>query len=82
MRDQMRIGDAAFFYHSSCKVPGIVGLVEIVKVRECVCVCVCVCCTCTSRTLTHTFTRFHLLTRSKQEAYPDHFQWVSRRIGD
>jgi predicted RNA-binding protein with PUA-like domain len=31
MRDQMRVGDKAFFYHSSCKVPGIVGLVEISK---------------------------------------------------
>ncbi|MFK7861448.1 MAG: EVE domain-containing protein [Granulosicoccus sp.] len=31
MRDQMRKGDLGFFYHSSCKVPGIVGVVEIVK---------------------------------------------------
>lgn len=31
MRDQMKIGDLGFFYHSSCKVPGIVGTVEIVK---------------------------------------------------
>ncbi|MBS0287207.1 MAG: EVE domain-containing protein [Proteobacteria bacterium] len=31
IRDEMKIGDLAFFYHSSCKVPGIVGLVEIVK---------------------------------------------------
>ncbi len=29
MRDDMSIGDKAFFYHSSCKVPGIVGLMEI-----------------------------------------------------
>jgi predicted RNA-binding protein with PUA-like domain len=29
MRDEMSIGDKAFFYHSSCKVPGIVGLMEI-----------------------------------------------------
>lgn len=27
----MRQGDYAFFYHSSCKVPGIVGQMEIVK---------------------------------------------------
>jgi len=27
----MRVGDKAFFYHSSCKVPGIVGLVEVTK---------------------------------------------------
>jgi predicted RNA-binding protein with PUA-like domain len=31
MRDQMQVGDQAFFYHSSCKVPAIVGIVEIVK---------------------------------------------------
>ena len=31
MRDQMKAGDEAFFYHSSCKVPGIVGIVEIVR---------------------------------------------------
>lgn len=29
MRDQMRPGDQAFFYHSNCKVPGIAGIVEI-----------------------------------------------------
>ena len=29
IRDEMSIGDQAFFYHSSCKVPGIVGLMEI-----------------------------------------------------
>ncbi len=27
----MEIGDQAFFYHSNCKPPGIVGLMEIVK---------------------------------------------------
>jgi predicted RNA-binding protein with PUA-like domain len=27
----MRKGDLAFFYHSSCKVPGIVAIVEVVK---------------------------------------------------
>lgn len=31
MRDQMSLGDLAFFYHSSCKEPGIVGLVEVAK---------------------------------------------------
>jgi hypothetical protein len=25
----MRVGDLAFFYHSSCKVPGIVGIVKV-----------------------------------------------------
>ncbi|WIA14645.1 hypothetical protein OEZ85_003149 [Tetradesmus obliquus] len=27
----MRVGDLAFFYHSSCKVPGIVGIVKVVR---------------------------------------------------
>jgi predicted RNA-binding protein with PUA-like domain len=27
----MKKGDQAFFYHSSCKIPGIAGIVEIVK---------------------------------------------------
>lgn len=31
MRDSMQIGDKAFFYHSNCKVPGIVGIAEIVS---------------------------------------------------
>lgn len=31
MRDEMRKGDLGFFYHSSCKVPGIVGIVEVVR---------------------------------------------------
>jgi predicted RNA-binding protein with PUA-like domain len=31
MRDEMRIGDRAFFYHSSCPEPGIAGIVEISK---------------------------------------------------
>lgn len=30
MRDSMKPGDLAFFYHSSCEVPGIVGVMEIV----------------------------------------------------
>ena len=31
MRDQMRVGDQVFFYHSNCKVPGIVGIMEVVR---------------------------------------------------
>jgi len=31
MRDDMRSGDRAFFYHSSCAVPGIAGIAEIAK---------------------------------------------------
>ena len=31
MRDDMQIGDLAFFYHSNCKPPGIVGTMEVVK---------------------------------------------------
>ncbi|KAJ7379237.1 Thymocyte nuclear protein 1 [Desmophyllum pertusum] len=31
MRDQMKNGQLAFFYHSNCKNPGIAGIVEIVK---------------------------------------------------
>ncbi|CAH1241256.1 THYN1 [Branchiostoma lanceolatum] len=31
MRDQMKVGHKAFFYHSNCKEPGIAGIVEIVK---------------------------------------------------
>ena len=31
MRDQMQVGDLGFFYHSSCEVPGIAGVVKIVK---------------------------------------------------
>jgi predicted RNA-binding protein with PUA-like domain len=30
-RDDMRIGDLAFFYHSNCEEPGIAGIVKIVK---------------------------------------------------
>ncbi len=29
MRDQMRLGDKVFFYHSNCATPGIVGLAEV-----------------------------------------------------
>lgn len=31
MRDDMKIGDLVFFYHSNCKVPGIIGTMEVVK---------------------------------------------------
>jgi predicted RNA-binding protein with PUA-like domain len=31
MRDDMRRGDRAFFYHSSCDEPGVAGIVTIVK---------------------------------------------------
>jgi predicted RNA-binding protein with PUA-like domain len=31
LRDAIRKGDQAFFYHSSCAVPGIAGIVRIVK---------------------------------------------------
>lgn len=30
-RDAMAVGDLAFFYHSSCAVPGIVGVMEVVS---------------------------------------------------
>ena len=29
MRDQMRVGDRAFFHHSSCPEPGIAGVAEV-----------------------------------------------------
>ena len=31
MRDLMRVGDLAFFYHSNCDVPGIAGIVKVSK---------------------------------------------------
>ena len=31
IRDEMQRGDQAFFYHSSCEVPGIAGIVQITK---------------------------------------------------
>ena len=31
MRDQMHKGDLAFFYHSACEVPGIVGVMKITR---------------------------------------------------
>jgi predicted RNA-binding protein with PUA-like domain len=29
IRDEMKVGDQAFFYHSSCKVPSVVGIMKI-----------------------------------------------------
>ena len=29
MRDEMKVGDQAFFYHSSCAEPGIVGIMSV-----------------------------------------------------
>jgi predicted RNA-binding protein with PUA-like domain len=29
MRDDMAVGDRAFFYHSSCAMPGVAGIVEV-----------------------------------------------------
>lgn len=31
MRDQMKIGDQVLFYHSNCDIPGIAGIMEVVK---------------------------------------------------
>ncbi len=31
MRDDMKIGDRAFFYHSSCPQPGIAGIVQVAR---------------------------------------------------
>ncbi len=31
LRDQIKVGDQGFFYHSNCSPPGIVGTVEIVR---------------------------------------------------
>jgi len=31
MRDDMKIGDLVFFYHSNCETPGIVGIARIVR---------------------------------------------------
>jgi predicted RNA-binding protein with PUA-like domain len=31
MRDDMKVGDQAFFYHSRCEKPAVVGIVEIVR---------------------------------------------------
>ncbi|MCQ8119982.1 EVE domain-containing protein [Methylomonas methanica] len=31
MRDDMKIGDQVFFYHSNCDEPGIVGIMQVVR---------------------------------------------------
>jgi len=31
MRDQMKIGDQVFFYHSNCETPGIIGIAKVVR---------------------------------------------------
>ena len=31
LRDEIKAGDLAFFYHSSCPEPGIAGIVEVVR---------------------------------------------------
>jgi predicted RNA-binding protein with PUA-like domain len=31
LRDEMKVGDLAFLYHSSCPEPGIAGIVEVVR---------------------------------------------------
>lgn len=31
MRDDMAVGDLALYYHSNCKEPGVVGVVEVVR---------------------------------------------------
>ena len=31
LRDQFAVGDLAFMYHSSCEVPGIVGVMKVVR---------------------------------------------------
>jgi predicted RNA-binding protein with PUA-like domain len=31
LRDEIKVGDKAFFYHSNCTPPGIVGIIEVVK---------------------------------------------------
>ncbi len=31
MRDGMKVGDEILFYHSNCKVPGIVGIAKVVR---------------------------------------------------
>jgi predicted RNA-binding protein with PUA-like domain len=31
LRDEIKAGDLAFFYHSSCEIPGIVGIMKVVR---------------------------------------------------
>ena len=39
MRDQMKKGQLAFFYHSNCKNPGIAGIMEVIKHSSYQCMC-------------------------------------------
>ena len=34
MRDEMQAGDQALFYHSSCEIPGIAGIVAVARVAH------------------------------------------------
>ena len=34
MRDQIQVGDQIFFYHSSCPIPGIVGIATVVSLAH------------------------------------------------
>jgi len=31
MRDAMKLGDQVFFYHSNCDIPGIAGIMEVIR---------------------------------------------------
>lgn len=31
LRDQIKVNDLGFFYHSSCPIPGIVGIIKVIK---------------------------------------------------
>lgn len=45
---KMKVNDYAFFYHSNCKVPGIVGIMRISKAAyvDCKCLSLCALCIC------------------------------------
>ncbi|ODB33381.1 EVE domain-containing protein [Pseudoalteromonas sp. BMB] len=34
LRDEVKVGDSVFIYHSSCKVPAVVGIAKVVKAAE------------------------------------------------
>lgn len=34
MRDDMKVGDLALFYHSNCEVPGVVGVMKVIGEAE------------------------------------------------
>ena len=34
LRDQMKLGQSCFFYHSNCKEPGIAGICEVNNLRQ------------------------------------------------